>query len=169
MRSEAKTVKEYLAGLPAERRAAIEAVRAVVLANLDDKYEEGIQYGMISYHVPHSVYPAGYHCDPRQPVPFAALASQKNYMSLYLMSVYGSKSELEWLEKAWKKAGKKLDMGKCCIRFKRIEDLPLEVVGEAIRRVPAKVMLEWYGKAMGEVAERKAGKKGAPEKAAAKR
>lgn len=97
MRSEAATVKKYLAALPADRRAAIEAVRKVVLENLDDGYEEGMQYGMIGYFVPHSVYAPGYHCDPRQPVPFAALASQKNYMSLYLMSAYGEGPELAWL------------------------------------------------------------------------
>jgi hypothetical protein len=153
MRSEATTVKKYLAALPADRRAAIVAVRKVVLENLDDGYEEGMQYGMIGYDVPHTVYALGYHCDPRQPVPFAALASQKNYMSLYLMSAYGEGPELTWLQKAWKKAGKKLDMGKCCIRFKQVEDLPLEVVGEAIRRVPAKVFLERYVQTIGQMAK----------------
>lgn len=169
MRSEATTVKKYLASLSAERRAANEAVRKVVLENLDDGYEEGMQYGMIGYFVPHSVYAPGYHCDPRQPVPFAALASQKNYMSLYLMSAYGEGSELAWLQMAWKKAGKKLDMGKCCIRFKQVEDLPLEVVGAAIRRVPANVFLERYVQAMGKVAKRAASRKKAAKKTMAKK
>src|SRR5258707_3534246 len=92
MQSTATTVEQYLAGLPDDRRSAIEAVRNVILKNLDTDYEEGMQYGMIGYYVPHSVYPAGYHCDPRQPLPFAALASQKNYMSLYLMSLYGGET-----------------------------------------------------------------------------
>ena len=89
MQSKATTVEQYLAELPEDRRKAIEAVRQVILKNLDKDYEEGIQYGMIGYYVPHRVYPAGYHCDPKQPLPFAGLASQKNYMSLYLMCVYG--------------------------------------------------------------------------------
>jgi hypothetical protein len=127
--SKATTVKAYLAELPAERRSALSAVRKVILKNLDKDYEEGMQYGMIGYYVPHRVFPAGYHCDPKQPLPFAGLASQKNYMSLYLMS---------WFRKAWAKTGKKLDMGKACIRFKKLEDVPLEVIGEAIARVPAK-------------------------------
>ncbi|MCA9243464.1 MAG: DUF1801 domain-containing protein [Phycisphaerales bacterium] len=143
MRSDATTVKEYLAALTPDRRKAIEAVRKAILDNLDDGYEEGIQYGMIGYHVPHSVYPAGYHCDPSRPVPFAGLASQKNYMSLYLMTAYGEGVD-DWLPKAWAKAGKKLDMGKCCIRFKRLEDVPLDVVGEAIRRVPCAKYIKQY-------------------------
>ena len=162
-------MKNYLAALPADRRAAIAAVRKVVLENLDDGYEEGMQYGMIGYFVPHSVHPAGYHCDPRQPVPFAALASQKNYMSLYLMSAYGEGSELAWLQKAWKKAGKKLDMGKCCIRFKQVEDLPLEVVGEAIRRVPAKLFLERYVQTTSGMEKRTISKRKTAKKKVAKR
>ncbi len=103
-----------------------------------------MQYGMISYYVPHSVYPAGYHCDPKQPLPFALLASQKNYLSLYLMSVYGEGSPSKsWFHQAWAKTGKKLDMGKSCLRFKRAEDLALDVIGEAIRRVPAKRYVEF--------------------------
>jgi hypothetical protein len=88
MQSRAPTVDAYLRSLPEDRRAAISAVRNVILENLDASYEEGMQYGVIGYYVPHQVYPKGYHCDPKQPLPFAALASQKNYMSLYLMSVY---------------------------------------------------------------------------------
>jgi hypothetical protein len=138
MQSKATTVDQYLAELPDDRRAALAAVREVILENLDKDYEEGMQYGMIGYYVPHRVHPAGYHCDPRQPLPFAALASQKNYMSLYLMCVYGESEHSKWFQKAWAETGKKLDMGKACVRFKRLEDLPLEVIGEAIRRVPAK-------------------------------
>ena len=82
-----------------------------------------MQYGMIGYYVPHHVYPPGYHTDPRQPLPFAALASQKIYMSLYLMSIYGDEDHLKWFQAAWTKAGKKLDMGKSCVRFKKLDDL----------------------------------------------
>jgi hypothetical protein len=142
MQSKATTVAQYLAELPEDRRKAIEAVRQVVLKNLDKDYEEGIQYGMIGYFVPHRVYPAGYHCDPKQPLPFAALASQKNHMSLYLMCVYGQSGHASWFQQEWAKTGKKLDMGKSCVRFKKIDDLALDVIGEAIRRVPAKKYIE---------------------------
>jgi Domain of unknown function (DU1801) len=138
MQSKATTVEQYLAELPTERRAAIEAVRKVILANLDSDFEEGMQYGMIGYYVPHHVYPAGYHCDPRQPLPYAALASQKNCMSLYMMCIYGGGDLLKWFEQEWARSGKKLDFGKCCVRFKKIEDVALDVVGELFRRVPAK-------------------------------
>jgi hypothetical protein len=144
MQSKAKTVKEYLAELPDDRRAAIEAVHAVILKILDKDYEEGMQYGMIGYCVPHRVYPNGYQCDPRQPLPFAGLASQKNYMSLYLGCVYGSGEQEKSFREAWAKSGKKLDMGKACIRFKKLDDVPLEVIGEAIKRVPAKKFIEQY-------------------------
>lgn len=144
MQSKAKTVPEYLAELPAERRAAVQAVRNVILKNLDKRYGEGMSYGMIGYYVPHSVYPAGYHCDPKLPLPFAGLASQKNHMSLYIMSIYASPSEEKWLRDQFARAGKKLDMGKCCVRFKKLEDLPLDVIGEAIRRVPVERHIEFY-------------------------
>src|SRR5438445_13872985 len=112
MQSKATNVAQYLSGLPVERRAALEAVRKVLLANLDKDYEEGMQYGMIGYYVPHRVFPAGYDCDPRQPLPFAGLASQKNQMSLYVMCAYGEGPLAEWFREAWAKTGKKLDMGK---------------------------------------------------------
>jgi len=156
MQSTAKTVTAYLRSLPAERRTALSAVRRVILENLDNDYREGMQYGVIGYYVPHSVFPEGYHADPRQGLPFAALASQKNYMSLYLMGLYcGCEPGMEgsalvqWFRKAWEETGKRLDMGKSCIRFKRLEDLPLAVVGEAIRRVPASRYIEEYRKARG--------------------
>ena len=143
MKSDATTVMAYLASLPEDRKRAIEAVRKVILDNLDEGYEEGIQYGMIGYYVPHRVYPAGYHCDPKQPLQFAALASQKEYMSLYLMCIYGHEAYRAWFEEAWSKAGKKLNMGKSCVRFKKLDDLALDVIGEAIRRVPARTYIEF--------------------------
>ena len=148
MQSKATTVQAYLAELPDDRRAALQAVRKVILANLDKGYEEGMQYGMIGYYIPHSIYPAGYHCDPKQPLGFACLASQKNYMSLYMMSLYGDGPLAAWFQSEWKKTGKKLDMGKSCIRFKRLEDLPLDIVGEAIRRTPVAKYIEIYDSAM---------------------
>lgn len=149
MQSKATTVKQYLAELPDDRREALEAVRAVILKNLSKGYEEVVQYGAIGYVVPHSVYPPGYHCDPKQPLPFAGLASQKNYMTVSLMCIYNDPSHEAWFRKAWAKSGKKLDMGKSCVRFKRLEDVPLKVIGEAIRRVPAKKFIEYYESAIG--------------------
>ena len=156
MQTKAPTVQAYLRSLPEDRRAAISSVRDVILKNLDPSYEEGIQYGVIGYYVPHRVYPKGYHCDPKQPLPFAALASQKNYMSLYLMSVYcgcvdasPGNRHARWFREAWTKSGKKLDMGKACIRFKKIDDLPLDLIGEAIRRVPASMYIEFCEASLG--------------------
>ncbi len=144
MISKAKTVGEYLAALPPDRRDAVQAVRQVILKNLDTGYEEGMKSGMIAYYVPHRLYPAGYHCDPKQPLPFAGLASQKNYMSVYLMSVYCDTKHMEWFRREWAKSGKKLDMGKCCIRFRKIEDIPLAVIGQAIARAPVKGYIGLY-------------------------
>ncbi len=175
MKSEAKTVAAYLASLPADRRAAISAVRAVVRKNLDRDYEEGIQYGMIGWYVPHSLFPAGYHTDPKQPLPFAALASQRNHMALYMMGVYcgcsdgkdGETADVKWLKTQWAKTGKKLDMGKACLRFKKLDDLALDVVGAAIKRIPAKVYVKRYTQVMAELAEKK-GKASAKKTAARK-
>ena len=144
MPSKATTVAEYLASLPEDRRRALSAVRDVILENLDEGYEEGIQYGMISYYVPHKVFPAGYHCDPKQPLPYASLASQKSHMAVYLMCNYGEPRNEKWFREAWAKTGKKLDMGKSCVRFKKLEDVALEVIGEAIRRSPAKEYIAHY-------------------------
>jgi hypothetical protein len=144
MQSKAATIQRYLAELPADRRAVIERVRAVVLENLDPVFEEGLQYGMIGFHVPHRVYPPGYHCDPKQPLPFICLASQKNYMSLYLGCVYGHSERERWFREAWAKTGRKLDMGKSCLRFKKLEDLALDVLGEAIRKVSARGFIQEY-------------------------
>jgi hypothetical protein len=142
MQSKAATVDDYLDELPEERRDAIQAVRKVILKNLDKKYKEEMQYGMIGYNVPLSVYPPGYHCTPNTPLPFAALANQKNYMSLYLMPVYGEGETNTWFQEEWAKTGKKLDMGKSCIRFKKAEDLALDVIAAAIKRIPVKVYIQ---------------------------
>jgi hypothetical protein len=143
MQSKAATVAQYLAELPQERRAAIEGVRKVIRKNLDPLYEEGMQYGMIGYYVPHKVYPPGYHCDPKQPLPFICLASQKNYMSVYLGCAYGPEREKRFRQE-WEKTGKKLDMGKCCVRFRKLEDLALDVIRDSIRRMPAKKFIKEY-------------------------
>jgi Domain of unknown function (DU1801) len=138
------TVDQYLASLPQDRRDAISVVRKVILKNLDKDYQEGVQYGMIGYYVPHQIYPAGYHCNPKLPLPFAMLGDGKNYISLHLMCVYHTgggddhpgKKLADWFNKTWAKTGKKLDMGKACLRFKSADDLALDVIGELIRKVP---------------------------------
>lgn len=144
VKKQAGSVVDYLAALPDDRRDALEAVRKVILQSIPKKIEEGIQYGMIGYFVPHSVYPNGYHCDPSQPLPYIALASQKNYMSLYLMCLYMRSDWRDAFEAAYRATGKKLDMGASCVRFKRLEDLPLEVVRKAIRAVSLKAYIACY-------------------------
>jgi uncharacterized protein YdhG (YjbR/CyaY superfamily) len=160
MQSKATTVAEYLAELPEDRRAALEAIRQTILKNLPKGYEEGMQYGMIGYFVPHSVYPPGYHCDPKQPLPFACLASQKDYISVYLGCVYTDPEHEAWFREAWAKTGKKLDMGKSCVRFKKLDDVPLNVIGQAIKRVPVKKFIEHYESAIKKPAGRSARRKG---------
>ena len=131
MQSDAPTVKAYLESLPEDRRAALAKVRAVIRKHLPAGFKETMLYGMIGYGVPLSRYPDTYN---GQPLCIAGLASQKSGMSLYLMNVYGDPETERWFKAAWAKSGKKLDMGKSCVRFKRVEDLPLEVVGAAVGR-----------------------------------
>jgi hypothetical protein len=171
MQSKAATVAEYLGELPEDRRAAIMQVREMILANLNEGFEEGMQYGMIGYYVPHSLYPPGYHCDPKQPLCFAGLASQKNYMSLYIMSVYGDDLSLDKFETAWAKTGKKLDMGKSCIRFKKVDDLALDVLAAFIKRSTVKSWIDFYERALkpSEKTKKAPAAKPAPRKKAAKK
>jgi hypothetical protein len=158
------TVAQYLASVPAEQRAALEAVRKVILANLDADYEEGIQYGAIGYYVPHRVFPAGYHCDPRQPLPFAGLAARKHYCTLSMMTVYGSAAERARFEADWARSGKKLKMGKACIEFKSADDVALDAVGKAVARGTAKQWVALYESLLGGRAPRKRAAKPAPAK-----
>jgi hypothetical protein len=146
------SVDDYLASLPPERKEALAAVRKVILANLPKGYEEGIQFGMIGYCIPLSRYPETYN---GQALGIAALASQKGYMSLYLMCVYGDPSIKQWFEDAYRATGKRLDMGKSCIRFKRLEDLPLDVVAQAIARVGVDQYIAHYEKMRSEYAASK--------------
>ncbi len=138
------TPKDYLDALPEDRRKALARLRTTIRKHLPKGYKEGIQYGMIGYFVPHSIYPDGYHTDPSEPVPFASIASQKNHMALYLFCLYTDKREVARFEKAWKASGCKLDMGKSCVRFKSIEDVPLDVVGETISRIPVADFIKAY-------------------------
>ncbi len=135
MRIEATTVDEYLDQLDDERRALIESVRALILENINEGFEETIQYHMIGYVVPHSLYPEGYHVTPSDPLPFMSLGAQKNYCSLYAMSLYAGSRTLEEFQNDWKRAGKKLNMGKSCIRFKKFDDLAVDVLASYLRSV----------------------------------
>jgi hypothetical protein len=150
VKSNATTVDEYLAQLPEERQEPIRAVRETILAHLPDGYEERMGYGMIGYVVPLKAFPSGYLNRKNEPAPYAGLASQKNYMSLYLMSVYGDREQQ--FRRQYAATGKRLDMGKCCVRFRKLDDLPLDVIGREIANWPMKkwiAMCEaaWKGKA----------------------
>ena len=141
MASEATRVEDYLAELPYDRRQAISVVRDVIRANLPEGFEEGMQFGMISYHVPLERYPDTYN---GKPLGLAALASQKSYMTLYLMGVYSDEAEADWFRERWTASGRKLDMGRSCVRFRRLDDVPLDVVGEAIARTSVDDFLAAY-------------------------
>ncbi len=127
---------EYVSRLPADRADALRRVADTIRANLPPGYEEGMQYKMPAWYVPHRVYPAGYHADPKQPLPFVSLASQKGHMSLYLMALYGDEALTAWFVEGFAARGRKLDMGASCVRFKKLDDLPLDLVGELVARVP---------------------------------
>jgi uncharacterized protein YdhG (YjbR/CyaY superfamily) len=130
--SEAATVKEYIDSLSPERRAAIQKVRRIIRKNLPPGFKEGMQYGYIGYYVPLSRLADTYNGEP---LSVACLASQKNHMAVYLMSVYGSPKLKRWFEQEYRKSGKKLDMGKSCVRFRSVDDLPLDLIGKAIASV----------------------------------
>ncbi|MCL7956617.1 MAG: DUF1801 domain-containing protein [marine benthic group bacterium] len=139
MRSEAKTVEEYLAELPEDRRKAISKVREVILENLPDGYEESMNWGMIAFEVPLSTYPDTYN---GQPLSYAALASQKNHMALYLSGIYMDEKARAKFESDYKATGKRFDVGKSCVRFRKLDDLPLPVIAEAIAYLPADEFVE---------------------------
>lgn len=163
-------MKEYLASLPEDRRKALEAIRKVIRANIDKDFEEGMQYGMLGYYLPHSKYPSGYHCAPEQPLPFASVASQKNHIGLYLFCIYCDPGEQETFAREWLASGKKLDMGKSCVRVKKLEDIPLDVVGRAFKRATAKKFVAAYEASLaGSASKKPAAKKAPPKKKAAKK
>lgn len=151
------TVDEYLAGLPPDRRMAVEAVRDVVRDNLADGFEEGIEFGMIAWYVPLATFPDTYN---GRPLGLAALANQKNYIALYLNTVYGDPDTERWFRARWATTGKRLDMGKSCVRFRRLDDLPLEVIGETIARTTVDSFLDRYREVRGSSRATRARSKG---------
>jgi len=144
MQSDAKTVKEYLNELPPERREAIDKVRQVILENLPEGMEEAMNWGMITYQVPLEEYPDTYN---KKPLMYAALASQKNHMSLYLTSIYADEEKKEEFEKEYRETGKRYDVGKSCVRFRKLDDLPLDVVADAISSTDKDEFIEQTKKA----------------------
>ena len=144
MQSKASTPEEYIEQLPEDRKDIIKKLRKVIVKNLPKGFSERMGYGMIAYVVPHSLYPPGYHCDPALALPFISLASQKNHIALYHMGIYGG-AHLDWFVKEWTKhSTKKLDMGKACIRFKKPEDVPLDLIGELCTRMTPQQWIELY-------------------------
>lgn len=147
MRIEADTVDDYIAKLPEDRQKVVSDLRAVLQKNLSTDFKECLSYGMIGYVVPHEVYPGGYHCDPKLPLPFINLASQKNYVALYHMGVYAQPELLEWFQAQYKeRVPHKLDMGKSCIRFKKMDQIPLDLVGELAQKMNAQQWIALYEK-----------------------
>jgi hypothetical protein len=132
MQSTAKTVSEYLESLPADRKRAISTIRNSIIKHLPKGYEEVMQYGMIGYVIPLSIYPNGYLNRKDEPIPYVALASQKNHIAIYLSNIYGDPELNKKFIKEFIASGKKLNMGKSCVRFKKLEDVPLEVIGNAV-------------------------------------
>jgi uncharacterized protein YdhG (YjbR/CyaY superfamily) len=168
------SVVEYLAGLPADRRAALTAVREAINENLPEGYEEGMQFGMIGWYVPLSMYPAGYGENPKVPLPLVALGSQKSGMVLHFLCFYGHPTLSTWFTSEYKKSGKTLDMGKGCVRFNKLEDLALDVVGRTIACVPVEEHIANYRAARallgkGTTSAKKGAKKSAAKKSKPKK
>ncbi len=147
MKSEATTADAYIDQLPEARKAPMQRLREVILENLPDGFEETISYGMIGYVVPHSLYPSGYHCDPKLPLPFLNIASQKNHIGFYHMGIYANKELMEWFEKAYAETvPTRLDMGKSCIRFKKTDQIPYSLLGELCTKMEVSQWIDLYEK-----------------------
>ena len=147
MQSKAKTPNEYFDALPEDRRPIMVALRKVIAKNLPEGFAEVMQYGMPGWVVPHSTYPAGYHCDPKQPLPFLGIAAQKQYIAVYHMGIYADPALLEWFRTEYAKQAKgKLDMGKSCIRFRKPDQIPMSLIGELASKVTPRTWIEVYEK-----------------------
>jgi uncharacterized protein YdhG (YjbR/CyaY superfamily) len=143
MQYKATSPEDYISQVPEERQETLKTLRKVIKANLPKGFEEGIQYGMIGYFVPHSIYPQGYHCTPSEPLPFMSFASQKNSVNLYHSGIYAKPELYNWFVNEYPKHCKrKLDMGKSCIRFKKLDEIPFELIGELSAKLTVD---EWIG------------------------
>ncbi len=149
MTYEATSPEDYISQTPEERHDALKQLRQVIKDNLPKDFEEGMIYKMIGYYVPHSVYPDGYHCDPKTPLPFMSFASQKNSINLYHSGIYAKKELHDWFVNEFPKhSSRKLDMGKSCIRFKKIDDIPFELIGELTRKMTCDEWINIYESAI---------------------
>lgn len=145
----AATPQEYIESLSGERKGLLIELRKVIKKNLPKGFEEGIGYGMLAYFVPHSRYPDGYHCNPKVPLPFMSLASQKNFIVLHHLGLYDDAKLLKWFQEEYPKHAKyKLDMGKGCVRFKKMDDIPFKLIGELVKKVSVEQWIEKYETAM---------------------
>jgi len=145
MRYKATSPEDYISQVPEERKEALYKLRKTINDNLPKGFEEGIQYGMIGYFVPHSIYPDGYHCTPNEPLPFMSFASQKNFVALYHMGIYAKKELLDWFISEYPKhCNHKLDMGKSCIRFKKLVEIPYELIGELASKMSVNEWINIY-------------------------
>jgi hypothetical protein len=139
------SIDAYFSEIPAERVEPMMKLRQVILKNLPKGFEEQINYGMIGYVVPHKIFPDGYHCNPKDPLPFMNIASQKNFIALYHMGLYANESLLNWFVGEFPKhSSKKLDMGKSCIRFKKVEDIPYDLIGELASKMTVQQWIDLY-------------------------
>ena len=145
MQYKATTPEDYINQVPEDRHDALKKLRDVISSNLPNGFEEGIQYGMIGYFVPHSIYAHGYHCNPKEPLPFMSFASQKGSVNLYHMGIYAKKELYDWFVSEYPKHCKsKLDMGKSCIRFKKIDQIPFELIGELCKKMTVNEWITIY-------------------------
>lgn len=145
MKIEATTPDEYISKLPKERQEPMQQLRNIITENIPEGFEETMSYGMIGYVVPHSIYPAGYHVDPKLPLPFINIASQKNFIAVYHSGVYADKNIYDWFIGKYPKHSKtKLDMGKSCIRFKKIDQIPFELIGELVKKITPQKWIKIY-------------------------
>ncbi|HNR09463.1 MAG TPA: DUF1801 domain-containing protein [Saprospiraceae bacterium] len=145
MQSKASRISGYLAELPEDRRQLVDRLRKIIKKNLPKGFQEVMSYGMIGYVIPHKIYPAGYHCDPSLPLPFINLASQKNFVALYHMGLYSDKKLLDWFTGEWEKATtSRLDMGKSCIRFKKPESIPYDLIGQLASKMTPEDWIKKY-------------------------
>ncbi len=145
MKASGNTVEEILNNLPEDRAEAFNKLHAIIVQNMPKGFEAAISYGGLGYVVPHTIYPAGYHCKPTEPLPFAGLASQKNSINFYHMGIYSNPELLEWFVSEYPKHSKqKLDMGKSCVRFKKFDQIPFELIGELMQKMTVKQWIDLY-------------------------
>ena len=145
MKIEASTVKEYIDALPDDRKKAVTQLRKVIKKNLPKGFKEQLSYGMPGWVVPHSKYPGGYHCDPKLPLPFLSVASQKNFVAVYHMGIYANPDLMAWFKAEYPNHCKrKLDMGKSCIRFKKVEEIPYDLIGELVSKISPDDWIDIY-------------------------